>query len=179
MGATRADLVANDSGGGVKLFMTSGQGVNGQNDVNAALLESFGNTGVIKNGSYTLTMHLVDKASKDSADLTFSGVLNGATDLSLQNQFTQPLTGTATLGGNNYGVVIGLYSAPGEPGSGIKGLIGTNVMVVPPSLPVKTAAEFIAHGAYVRAVGHDPRTGVPTSVSGIVDQATVRVERLP
>jgi hypothetical protein len=44
---------------------------------------------------------------------------------------------------------------------------------------ISVPAEFIAHGAYVRAVGRDPRTGRPASVSGIVDEATYTSRREP
>jgi hypothetical protein len=44
---------------------------------------------------------------------------------------------------------------------------------------ISVPAEFIAHGAYVRAVGRDPGTGRPASVSGIVDEATYTSRREP
>jgi hypothetical protein len=123
--------VGNDAGGGVKFIPVSDSGVNGMNGKLAFQLESFGPAGNIKDGTYSLTMHLVDTVSNQSADLPFAGVLNGPTNQGLLNEFTAPLTVQKTIGGNNYGVVIGLYSAPGATGSGVLGVIGTNIMVVP------------------------------------------------
>jgi hypothetical protein len=78
-------------------------------------------------------MHLVDKGSNEFADLTFHGVLSGPTNLGLQNEFKAPVAATATLGGNVYGVIIGLYTPPGATGSGVKGVLATNVLVTPGS----------------------------------------------
>jgi hypothetical protein len=44
---------------------------------------------------------------------------------------------------------------------------------------ISAPAEFIDPGAYVRAVGRDPKTGRPASVSGIVDEATYTSRRAP
>src|SRR5436305_11585732 len=65
--------VANAGGGGVKFNLGAGEFSNGQNGVTAATLEAFGAAGLI-GGKYSLTMHLVDKTSKEFTDLTFTGV---------------------------------------------------------------------------------------------------------
>ncbi len=125
--------VLNNTGGGVQFIPSFGSGTNGEDGVPAVMLKAFGPTGVVTNGAYSLTMHLTDQASGTTADLSFSGVLSGTTDQGLLNQFNSPLTQQAMLGGNNYGVVIGLFAAPGPTGSGVQGMIGANVMVVPGS----------------------------------------------
>jgi hypothetical protein len=122
--------VPNDGGGGVKFTFGAGEFKNNQNGVTAAVLEAFGPAGNINSG-YSLSMHLVDKKSSAFADIAFSGVLSGPTNLGLQNTFQAPVAWSGDLGGNHYGVVIGLYSAPGATDSGVKGVLAANVVVTP------------------------------------------------
>jgi hypothetical protein len=123
--------VLNDKGGGVKFHLGSGTLTNNQNGVTAALLEAFGPSGNIVNGKYSLSVHLVDTATSKFTDLSFGGVLNGPTNLGLQNTFSAPVARVGAVGANNFGVIIGLYSAPGPTGSGVQGVLGTNVVVTP------------------------------------------------
>jgi hypothetical protein len=144
--------VGNSVGGGVAFIPVAGTGANTVDGKPAFMLEAFGPAGPITNGVYHLTMHLKDTASGQTADLPFNGVLNGPAALGLVNQFTSPLANQVTLGGNNYGVIIGLFSPPGPTGTGVQGVIGTNIMVVPtggqgqqppppPGPPVKNVPE--------------------------------------
>jgi hypothetical protein len=122
--------VLNNNGGGVTFSPASGTWKNSALGLPAVALQSFGPLGTITNGAYTLNLHLVEKSSGDFADFTFTGVLSGKTNFGLQNHFTSPVTDSAMLGGNNFGVIVGLYSPPGPTGSGFKGKIGANVVEV-------------------------------------------------
>jgi hypothetical protein len=73
------------------------------------------------NLGYNLTLHLTDKPSKQSGDLTFHGTITGtvtATSSHLTNNFSDPTTQKITLGHHTYSVTINpslmTLAAPGS-----------------------------------------------------------------
>ena len=88
-------------------------------------------------GDFSLKLHLTDKASGVSADLTFGGKFTGpisseSADIDLS--YTTPETLLVTLGDNEYEVKIGPYSPPGPPGSTNSGSIAAHVSARPASI---------------------------------------------
>jgi len=63
---------------------------------------------------YTLNLHLVDDASGNAGDLTFTGHFDGSlssTSVNLTHTFDQN-TGTLNLGGHEYKVTLGSFNPP-------------------------------------------------------------------
>lgn len=112
---TGTSEVLNSNGGGVKLLLGSGTYNNNQNGVTAALLQAFGPAGNIVNGQYTLSVHIQDNATKDFTDLTFHGVLNGPTNLGLQNTFSIRSPRRAWSGPTTSGWSSACTLRPGRP----------------------------------------------------------------
>jgi hypothetical protein len=86
----------------------------------------------ITNGSYSLTLNLVDSASGESGSVTFTGMLNGTfstTSANVTNAFTGPTSQQLTLGGHLYTITIGPYAPPGPPGAANAGTISAHVDV--------------------------------------------------
>jgi hypothetical protein len=81
-----------------------------------------------------MVLDLTDKASGLKGELTFTGLLSGkltATSANITNQFVSPLTQDLHLGGHDYRVTIGPYSAPGPPQSVNRGAISASVVIDP------------------------------------------------
>jgi hypothetical protein len=86
---------------------------------------------------FSMTLHLTDTASGQSADLSFAGVVNGtltATASTLEADFSDPLTRQVTLGGRLYSVTIDPSSAHIPAPGGAPALLDT-LMAVSASSP--------------------------------------------
>jgi hypothetical protein len=91
---------------------------------------------VFTSAPYHMVLDLTDKASGQKGELTFTGLLSGkltATSANMTNQFVSPLTQDLFLGGHDYRVTIGPYSAPGPPQSINRGAISAGVVIDPTS----------------------------------------------
>jgi len=83
--------------------------------------------------AYTLTLTLIDEASKQSGTLAFTGEFNGTASVKsakIANTFTGLITQVLVLGGNTYTVTIGPFTPPGPPGSSNAGSISAFAEVV-------------------------------------------------
>ena len=84
------------------------------------------------NKSYSLSLTVLDEASKKSGTLTFSGVFNGTLSNKsaiIMNSFTGPQTQSVTLGNHQYTVQIGPFAPPGPPTATISGSISAMATV--------------------------------------------------
>ena len=128
--------ISADSGGSsISLVPSSGHG-SGSSDIIAANLQAtssaLGNhPDPFTNKGYTLSLHLVDNASGQSGNLTFTGHFDGtlsSQSVSLTNTFDKA-TGSLNLGGHLYTLTLHSYTPPGLPGSPLLGAIGGSVSV--------------------------------------------------
>ena len=132
-------VVPADSGGtgGVSLTFMALDHADGPSDVIATNIRTFSSASrsspdSITNGSYSLTLNLIDSASGQSGSVTFTGMLNGTfstTSSNLANMFTGPTSEQLTLGGHMYTISIGPYAPPGPPGAANAGTISAHVDV--------------------------------------------------
>ncbi len=133
------DTLATSGKGGVHFIAGSGNAV-GMSDIIAANLQGFSNASpgaedMLIDAEYKLTLHLTDSFSGDSGQLLFGGMLNGTLStggFDVKNSFTDPQTGSMTLGGRLYSVEIGNYTPPALGG---QGGIGAKVTVTGPDVP--------------------------------------------
>jgi hypothetical protein len=138
--------------GGVSFTNEPARDVTGSSDVVATNLRVFSsalptspdtfNSG----GAYSLVLVVTDKASGDSAVLTFTGKLGGmfsASNSNVTNMFTGQTTQTATLGAFDYTVSFpsNFYSPPGPPLASNSGSISAHVAVSPSNIGPATVPE--------------------------------------
>jgi hypothetical protein len=132
-------VVPADSGGtgGVSLTFMALAHADGPSDVIATNIRTFSSAprttpDVITNGTYSLTLNLVDSASGEQGSVTFTGMFNGTfstTSSNLANTFTGLTQQQLTLGGHVYTITIGPYAPPGPPGAANAGTISAHVNV--------------------------------------------------
>jgi hypothetical protein len=128
------------AGGGVAFTSLSGA-VSGNSTIVASNLSTFSAASVgipdtLSGVPYHMVLDLTDKASGQQGVLTFNGLLSGslsAKGANITNQFLSPLTQDLQLGGHDYRVSIGPYSAPGPPDSVNRGAISASVAIDPTS----------------------------------------------
>jgi PEP-CTERM motif len=141
--------------GGISFTNEPQKAVTGSSDVVATNLRVFSSADpttpdkISSGGTYSFALVVTDKASGDTAQLTFTGKLSGtfsAGNANVTNQFTgatvlvngQPVTGqTVTLGAFNYTVTFpsNYYSPPGPPLASNAGSISAHVSISPASGP--------------------------------------------
>ena len=141
--------------GGVSFTNEPAKAVTGSSDIVASNLRAFSSADpttpdkLSTNGAYSFALVLTDKASGQSAQLTFTGKLGGtfsAGNSNVTNQFTgqtvmvngQPVVGqTVTLGKYNYTITFpsNYYSPPGPPLASNAGSISAHVSITP-AVPV-------------------------------------------
>jgi hypothetical protein len=148
------NAVAADSPGtgGVSFTNEPARDVTGSSDVVATNLRVFSsalptspdkfNSG----GAYSVVLVVTDKASGDSAVLTFTGKLGGmfsASNSNVTNAFTGQTTQTVTLGNFDYTVSFppNFYSPPGPPLASNSGSISAHVAVSPAGIGPATVPE--------------------------------------
>jgi PEP-CTERM motif len=156
--------VASDDGSLGKVTFTPGSGspqtgpVSSGPGIIAATLDATGpasGTAVFTNRGYGMTMHLIDLASHQSADLNFTGALSGTlgSTFNLTNKFTSPTTQSVALGDHLYNVTVGLYTPPqpGNPGSlgANVGISGSGKVAPVSSVPEPTSLLLAAFGGSV------------------------------
>jgi hypothetical protein len=151
----QVNAVAADSPGtgGVSFTNEPPKNVTGSSDVVASNLRVFSSADpstpdkLSTNGAYSFALVLTDKASGQSAQLTFTGKLGGtfsAGNSNVSNTFTgqtvmvngQPVVGqTVTLGNYIYTVTFpsNYYSPPGPPLASNAGSISAHVSITPAS----------------------------------------------
>jgi hypothetical protein len=147
--------------GGVSFTNEPARDVTGGSDIVASNLRVFSSADpttpdkLSTNGAYSFVLVLTDKASGDSAVLTFTGKLSGtfsAGNSNVANQFTgatvmvggQPVVGQeVTLGAFNYTVTFpaNYYSPPGPPLASNAGSISAHVALTPADVHTATVPE--------------------------------------
>jgi hypothetical protein len=128
-------ISANSGSSSLRLLPSSGHG-SGSSDIIAANLQAISSApgnqpDPFTDKSYTLNLHLVDNASGQSGNLTFTGEIDGtlsSKSVALTNTFDQK-TGTLHLGGHDYTVTLHSYTSPGLPGSAFLGALGGSISV--------------------------------------------------
>ncbi|MBI1916808.1 MAG: hypothetical protein HYS12_19040 [Planctomycetes bacterium] len=128
-------IFADSGGSALSLFPSSGHG-SGNSDIVAANLQAISSAPAdtpdpFTGKGYTLNLHLVDDASSNAGDLTFTGHFDGSLSsqsVNLTHTFDQN-TGTLNLGGHQYKVTLGSFNPPGLPGSTLLGTLGGGVRV--------------------------------------------------
>jgi hypothetical protein len=120
------------SGGPLLGSRTGGDGITAA-DLHATVPAA--GTADFTNRGYGLTLHLTDNASGQSADVSFSGLLNGSLGGtgSLTNSFVGEPSKSLNLGANQYTVTAGLFVSPL---ADAPGRIGANVTVAGSGDPV-------------------------------------------
>jgi hypothetical protein len=159
----QVNAVAADSPGtgGVSFTNEPQKNVTGNSDIVATNLRVFSSADpttpdkLSTNGAYSFALVLTDKASGQTAQLTFTGKLSGtfsAGNSNVSNQFTGqtvmvngvPVVGqTVTLGAFNYTVTFpsNYYSPPGPPLASNAGSISAHVSITPASIHPATTPE--------------------------------------
>jgi hypothetical protein len=137
----KASAVASDSGAGRVSFTDEPtKAATGTSDVVATNLRVFSSADpsapdtLNSSGAYQFKLVLTDKASGDTATLTFTGKLSGtfsATNANVTNAFTGNSTQDVVLGNFDYKVSFptAVYAPPGPPGASNAGSISALVTV--------------------------------------------------
>jgi hypothetical protein len=134
-----ANTINADNAGTSKIFITNEPSgtARGATDLAATNIKvsstaSPNHPDTFTHAAYTLTMTLIDSASKQSANLSFSGFFSGTVSSlssNISNTFTGPTTNQVVLGGNLYTVTIGPYAPPAPPGATLSGSISAHAEV--------------------------------------------------
>jgi hypothetical protein len=126
--------------GGVSFTNEPQKDVTGTSDIVASNLRVFSSADptapdkLTSSGAYSFVLVVTDKASGDSAVLTFTGKLGGtfsASNSNVTNQFTGQTSQTVTLGNFQYTVSFpsNYYSPPGPPLASNAGSISAHVSI--------------------------------------------------
>ncbi len=138
-----ANAVASDSGtGGVSFTNEPTKAATGSSDVVATNLRVFSSADpsapdtLTSSGAYKFSLVLTDKASGQTATLTFTGKLSGtfsATNSNLTNAFTGQTSQQVVLGNFAYTVSFPTsnFSPPGPPEATNAGSISAHVAITP------------------------------------------------
>jgi hypothetical protein len=159
----QVSAIATDSPGtgGISFTNEPQKDVTGASDIVATNLKVFSSADptspdkLSTNGAYSFALVLTDKATGQTAQLTFTGKLGGtfsAGNSNVTNQFTgptvmvngQPVVGqTVTLGAFNYTVTFpsNYYSPPGPPLASNSGSISAHVSITPAGIHVGSTPE--------------------------------------
>lgn len=93
------------------------------------------------NGSYTLSLTIIDDDAVGNATVTFTGAVTGYMsqgESSLVHTFGEPRTKAVTINGQTYTVTIGPFVSPGAPITSNPGLINATITCAPSGTAVSS-----------------------------------------